>query len=105
MGINCLAQAGRLSPEPATYPGYGFPAKVIHHAVWLYHLFGRSLRDIELILAERALVVIYKNIRRWCLRFSAEFAAGPRTRRPRPGGTSNMDEVCRSSDASRRFGR
>ena len=48
-----LSQAGRMSTEPATYPGYRFPAEVIHHAVWLYHVFSLSLRDIELILAER----------------------------------------------------
>jgi transposase-like protein len=69
-----LVQAGRMSTEPATYPGYRFPAEVIHHALWLYHLFSLSLRDIELILAERGVVVSYKSIRRWCLRFGTEFA-------------------------------
>lgn len=43
-----------MAAELATHPGYRFPAGVIHHAVWLYHLFSLSLRDIELILAERA---------------------------------------------------
>ena len=58
-----LSQAGRMSTEPATYPGYRFPAEVIQHAVWLYHLFSLSLRDIELILAERGVVVSYESIR------------------------------------------
>src|SRR5919107_4401377 len=88
-----LSQAGRMSTEPATYPGYRFPAEVIHHAIWLYHLFSLSLRDIELILAERGVVVSYESIRRWCLRFGAEFAAKLRRRRPRPGDTWHMDEV------------
>ena len=52
-----LSHAGQMSTEPATYPGYRFPAEVIQHAVWLYHLFSLSLRDIELILAERGVVV------------------------------------------------
>src|SRR5918911_2567938 len=91
--MNWLGQAGRMSTEPTTYPGYRFPAEVIHHAIWLYHLFSLSLRDIELILAERGVVVSYESIRRWCLRFGAEFAAKLRRRRPRPGDTWHMDEV------------
>jgi transposase-like protein len=71
-----LSQAGWMSTEPATYPGYRFPAEVIHHAVWLYHLFSLSLRDIELILAERGVVVSYESIRRWCLRFGTELRQG-----------------------------
>ncbi len=30
-----------------------FPAKLINHAVWLYHVFSLSFRDSELILAKR----------------------------------------------------
>jgi putative transposase len=85
--MNWLGQGGRMSIEPTTYPGYRFPAEVIHHAIWLYHLFSLSLRDIELILAERGVVVSYESIRRWCLRFGTEFAAKLRKRRPRPGDT------------------
>jgi putative transposase len=53
-----------MTPEPATYPGYRFPVEVIRHATWLYHRFGLSLRDVELILAERGLVVSHESIRR-----------------------------------------
>ena len=63
-----------MTPEPATYPGYRFPAEVIRHAVWPYHLFCLSFRDVELILAERGVVVTYESIRQWCLRFGADFA-------------------------------
>ena len=37
-----------MTSEPATYPGYRFPAEIISHAIWLYHLFGLSFRDVEL---------------------------------------------------------
>ena len=57
------------------YKRHRFPARLIAHAVWLYHLFGLSLRDIELILAERGLMVSHEIIRRWCIRFGAEFAS------------------------------
>ena len=42
-----------MTSAPATYPGYRFPAEIIGHAVWLYHVFNLSLRDVEQILAER----------------------------------------------------
>lgn len=44
-----------MTPEPATYPGYLISTEVISYAVWLYHVFGLSLRKVELILAESAL--------------------------------------------------
>jgi putative transposase len=37
--------------------------------VWLYHCFSLSLRDVELILAARGIVVSYESIREWGLRF------------------------------------
>jgi transposase-like protein len=38
----------------ATYNGYRYPIEVIGHAVWLYHRFALSLRDVEeLMLAVR----------------------------------------------------
>jgi putative transposase len=82
-----------MPSDPTSYPGYRFPAEVIQHAVWLYHLFSLSLRDIELILAERGVVVSHESVRRWCLRFRADFAAKLRKRRPRPGDVWHLDEV------------
>ena len=82
-----------MTPEPDAHPGYRFPAEVIRHAVWLYHLFSLSLRDVELILAERGIAVAHESIRRWCMKFGSEFAARLRRRRPRPGDTWHLDEV------------
>src|SRR3712207_3969703 len=82
-----------MTSEPVTYPGYRFPAEIIDHAVWLYHVFGLSLRDVELILAERGIGVTHESVRQWCLRFGAEFARRLRRRRPRPGDTWHLDEV------------
>src|SRR5918997_6828233 len=88
-----LGQAGGMSPDPATYPGYRFPAEIISHALWLHHVFGLSLRDVELILAERGIGVTHESIRQWCLKFGADFARKLRRRRPRPGDTWHLDEV------------
>src|SRR3712207_2836573 len=73
-GTKRLGQAGLMTPELATYPGYRFPAEIIGHAVWLYHAFGLSLRDVELILAERGITVTHESIRRWGLKFGGDFA-------------------------------
>ncbi len=75
------------------YRGFRFPADVIQHAVWLYHCFNLSLRDVELILAARGVVVSYESIREWGLRFGRLFANSLRRRRPRPGDKWFMDEV------------
>ena len=82
-----------MTPEPTTYPGYRFPAEIISHAIWLYHVFGLSLRDVELILAERGVTVTHESIRRWSLRFGGDLARKLRRRRPRPGDTWHLDEV------------
>ena len=82
-----------MTSEPATYPGYRFPAEVISHAVWLYHVFGLSLREVELLLAERGITASHESIRQWCLKFGADFAHKLRRRRPKPGDTWHLDEV------------
>jgi putative transposase len=46
-----------MQPPPDPHPRHRFPAEIIGHAVWLYHVFSLSLRDVELILAERGIVV------------------------------------------------
>ena len=75
------------------YRGFRFPREIIQHAVWLYHCFSLSLRDVELILAERGIVVSYESIREWGLRFGRMFAAALTRRRPRPGDKWHLDEV------------
>ena len=61
-----LGEAGGMTPQPITYYRRRFPADIISHAVWLYHMFSLSLRDVELILAERGLSVTHESIRGWC---------------------------------------
>jgi putative transposase len=67
------------------YRGFRFPAEIIEHAVWLYHCFSLSLRDVETILAARGLVVSYETIRDWSQRFGRLLANALKRRRPRPG--------------------
>ncbi|MBK1660801.1 IS6 family transposase [Paracraurococcus ruber] len=82
-----------MTPTPVTCPGYRFPAEVISHAVWLYHVFSLSLREVELILSERGIAVTHESIRQWCLKFGTDFACKLRRRRPKPGDTWHLGEV------------
>ena len=75
------------------YRGFRYPAEVIQHAVWLYHCFSLSLRDVETILAARGVVVSYESIREWGLRFGRQFANELKRRRPKPGDKWHLDEV------------
>jgi putative transposase len=45
-----------MKPPPDPHYRHRFPAAVISQAVWLYHGFSLSLRDVELLLAERGIV-------------------------------------------------
>jgi putative transposase len=82
-----------MMKPPDPHYRHRFPAELISHAVWLYHVFSLSFRDVELILAERGVVVSYESIRQWCLKFGASFADKLRRRRPRPGDKWYLDEV------------
>ena len=46
--------------EP-NYRGHRFPAEIISHAVWLYHRFTLSFRDVEDLLAERGIIVFLRG--------------------------------------------
>lgn len=82
-----------MKSPPDPHYRHRFPAEIISHAVWLYHVFSLSSRDVELILAERGIVVTHESIRHWSLKFGSDFARRLRRRRPQPGDTWHLDEV------------
>src|SRR3712207_4733977 len=88
-----MAESSRMRSPPDPNHRHRFPAEIIAHANWLYHVFSLSLRDVELILAERGVSVSHESIRRWCLKFGQAFADKLRRRRPRPGDKWHLDEV------------
>ncbi|MFK7889269.1 MAG: IS6 family transposase, partial [Granulosicoccus sp.] len=55
------------------YKRHRFPPEIISYAVWLYHRFSLSFRDIEDLLAQRGVVVSYDSNRRWYLKFAPQF--------------------------------
>ena len=52
-----MDESGGMRKPPDPHHRHRFPAEIIAHAVWLYHVFSLSLRDVELILAERGVFV------------------------------------------------
>ena len=56
------------------YRRHRFPIEIIGHAVWLYHRFCLSLRNVEDLLAERGIVVTHETVRQWCRKFGPDYA-------------------------------
>ena len=63
-----------MSSPALSYHGYRFPPDIIGHAVWLYHRFALSLRDVEDLLAQRGVTATYETIRQWCRVFGPAYA-------------------------------
>ena len=80
-------------PTTDSYKNHRFPPEIIAHAVWLYHRFSLSFREVEELLAERGVIVSYEAVRLWCLKVGQTFAKKLRQRRGRPGDTWHLDEL------------
>ena len=79
------------------YAGYRYPGEVIAHAVWLYHRFCLSFRDVQDLLAERGITVSHETIRQWCLKFGSSYA---RSLRRRQGDQAIRGSSTKSSSQS-----
>lgn len=75
------------------YKRHRFPPQIIQYAVWLYHRFNLSHRDIEDLLHERGIEVSYEAIRLWCNKFGPEYAKRLKKLRHGFGDTFYIDEV------------
>ena len=76
-----------------TYKRHRFPPDIISYAVWLYYRFNLSHRDIEDLLAERAITVSHESIRLWCIKFGAKYSRRLKRRHQGYGDTFYIDEV------------
>jgi len=75
------------------YSGYRYPAQIISNAVWLYHRFTLSIRDIEELLSARGITVSYETVRNWCQKFGQKYGSQIRKNRRQLGDTWYLDEV------------
>jgi putative transposase len=86
-----------------SYRGHRFPPVIISHAVWLYHRFCLSFRDVEDLLAERGITVSYETVRQWCRKFGSEYARKLKRRAGRLGDTWYLDEVFLNIQGRRQY--
>ena len=82
-----------MKSDRSRYSGYRFPSQIISYAIWAYHRFCLSFRDVEDLLAERGIIVSYETIRPWCEKFGLDYARKLKLREGRLGDHWQWDEV------------
>ena len=82
-----------MKNDGARYYGHRFSPEIISCAVWIYHRFCLSFREVEDLLAERGIIVSYETIQLWCQKFSPEYARKLKRRRGRLRDIWRLDEV------------
>jgi putative transposase len=92
-----------MKSSTSSYRGHRFPPEIISHAVWLYHRFSMSFRDVEDLLAERGITVTYETIRQWCTKFGTEYARKLKRRQGRLGDKWHLDEVFVTIQGKRQY--
>ncbi len=85
------------------YKGHRFPPEIIQYAVWLYHRFSLSHRDIEDLLAERGITVTYESIRLWCIKFGLKYVRRLKKKHQGYGDTFFIDEVFVKIDGKQHY--
>ena len=85
------------------YKRHRFPPEIIQYAVWLYHRFNLSHRDIEDLLAERGIKVSYEAIRLWCNKFGPKYATRLKRSHQGYGDTFFIDEVFIKMDGKQHY--
>ena len=73
--------------------GHRFPVSIISQAVWRYHRFNDSYRDIQEELAYRGIIVSHESIRSWCIKFGRYFKDVIKKHERRPGDKWHLDEM------------
>ena len=61
--------------------------------MWLYYRFSLSFRDVEVLIAERGVIVIYESIQAWCEKFGRDYAKRIRARRGKLGDTCSQQRI------------
>ena len=92
-----------MKTPKSAHQRHRFPSEIIQYAVWLYHRFNLSHRDIEDLLAERGIIVSYESIRLWCNKFGTKYAARLRRKHQGYGDTFFIDEVFVKIDGKQHY--
>jgi putative transposase len=70
-----------------------FPVSIISQAVWLYHRFNNSYRDIQEQLAFRGIILSHETVRYWCIKFASHFKEVIKKRERKPSDKWHLDEM------------
>jgi putative transposase len=92
-----------MNNRTPSYQRHRFPSEIISHAVWLYHRFCLSFREVEELLAERGITVTYETVRQWCQKFGPDYAHKLKKRQGRLGDTWHIDEVFVTIQGERQY--
>jgi len=92
-----------MKKQTPSYQRHRFPSEIISHAVWLYHRFCLSFREVEELLAERGITVTYETVRQWCRKFGPAYARKLKKRQGRLGDTWHIDEVFVTIQGERQY--
>lgn len=71
---------------------YRYPVELISIAVWSYHRFNDSYRDVSERLLYRGIDVSYETIRQWCIKFGIQFKNVLKKRAPKHSDKWHLDE-------------
>ncbi len=85
------------------YKGHRFPPEIIQYAVWLYHRFSLSHRDVDDLLAERGITVSYESIPLWCNKFGSKYARRLKKKHQGYGDAFFIDEVFVKIDGKQQY--
>ena len=88
-----MQQTDWMKDKKSWHYGHRYPPEIISYAVWLYHRFCLSFRDVEDLLTERGVQVSYESVSQWCNRFGPQYARILKKRQGRLGDTWHLDEV------------
>ncbi len=70
-----------------------FPKVIISHAIYLYHRFTMSYRDVQELLFQKGIEVSHETIRTWCSKFGLDLAQAVRHYKGRNSQAWHLDEM------------
>jgi putative transposase len=91
-----------VTRPPVSYKRHRFPPQIVH-SVWLYFRFPLSLRLVEEILLERGILVSCETIRRWAIKFGADYARRLKRKPPTRHDIWRLDKVVVSLNGEKRY--
>ena len=72
---------------------YRYPMMIIREAVWQYHRFNQSYRDVRDQLLYRGIDVSHETIKGWCYKFGKEFEKIIKKKQRKVADKWNLDEM------------